>query len=120
MVRLDGRTLTLTPADALGLKKFGKVRPIEAPHSQANFVMREMGYIVARRHADKLRTYAVCRLFVVPALCCLALSGAADRLCATVRPDRDSLGCGWRARRALAVLRRSQHVVTLYYGAEAA
>ena len=65
--RLDGRHKTLTPAKAIGLEKLGKVKPIEPAHTQANFIMREMGYEVARKHADKLRVYAIVGLFAVPA-----------------------------------------------------
>lgn len=118
--RLDGRKLTLTPADAIGLANAGRVRPIEAPHSQANFVMREMGYMVGRRHADRLRTYAVFGLFVIPALCCLALlalpAGFAPLfgLLAILTAAAGVLTERW------LFFAEAQHVVSLYYGAEAA
>jgi DMSO reductase anchor subunit len=118
--RLDGRALTLTPADALGLKKWGRVRPLEAPHSQANFVMREMGFQVGRKHAEKLRMYAVLCLFVVPALCCLALLA----LPAGFAPLFGLVGILSAAAGVLTerwlFFAEAQHVVTLYYGAEAA
>ena len=34
------------------------VRSIEWPHTEANFVLKEMGYRIARKHADKLRNLA--------------------------------------------------------------
>jgi DMSO reductase anchor subunit len=40
---------------ATGLGRFGKVRQWELPHTSLNFVQKEMGYAVARRHARKLR-----------------------------------------------------------------
>lgn len=118
--RLDGRTLTLTTADAIGLPKLGPVKPLEAPHSQANFVMREMGFMVGRRHADRLRTYAVFGLFVIPALCCLALlalpAGLAPLfgLVAILSAAAGVLTERW------LFFAEAQHVVSLYYGAEAA
>lgn len=118
--RLDGRKLTLTTADAIGLPKLGRVRPIESPHSQANFVMREMGYTVGRRHADRLRTYTVIGLFVIPALCCLALlalpTGFAPLfgLIAILSAAAGVLTERW------LFFAEAQHVVSLYYGAEAA
>lgn len=118
--RLDGRALTLTTADAIGLPKLKGVRPIEAPHSQANFVMREMGFAVARNHAERIRRYAVIALFLLPALCCLALlalpAGLAPLfgLIAIL-----SAAAGVLAERWL-FFAEAKHVVTLYYGAETA
>lgn len=118
--RLDGRALKLTTADAIGLPTLGPVRPLEAPHSQANFVMREMGYRVGRRHADRLRTYAVIGLFVVPAICCVALlalpAGLAPLfgLVAVLSAAAGVLVERW------LFFAEAQHVVSLYYGAEAA
>jgi len=40
--------------------------PNYPPHTQPNYVMREMGYQVARRHAVKLRGMAAMLLFLVP------------------------------------------------------
>lgn len=114
--RLDGRSKTLTTADAIGLPKLKDVRPIEAPHSQANFVMREMGFSVARKHADRIRTYAVLGLFIVPAICCLALlalpTGFAPLfgLVAILSASAGVLAERW------LFFAEAQHVVTLYYG----
>ena len=44
------RTRTHTAGAATGLGRFGAVRVLDPPHTQANFVMREMGYTVARKH----------------------------------------------------------------------
>ncbi|MBU2532558.1 MAG: dimethyl sulfoxide reductase anchor subunit [Alphaproteobacteria bacterium] len=118
--RLDGRKLTLTPGDALGLAKHGRVRTLEAPHSQANFVMREMGYTIGRRHAERIRIYAVTALFVVPALCCLALLALPSGLAPLFGVlGVLSAGAGILAERWL-FFAEAQHIVSLYYGAEAA
>lgn len=118
--RLDGRALTLTTADAIGLPGAGPVKPIESPHSQANFVMREMGYQVGRRHAERLRTYAVVGGFIVPALACLGLlalpAGFAPLfgLIAILAAAAGVLVERW------LFFAEAQHVVSLYYGADAA
>ncbi len=52
---------------ATGLGHIGKVRPLDPPHTRPNFVMREMGYAVARKHAEKLRRFVLLGLFAVPA-----------------------------------------------------
>jgi sulfite dehydrogenase (quinone) subunit SoeC len=51
--RLDRAVRTHTMAAATGLGE--GVRQWEVPHTSANFIMKEMGYVVARRHARKLR-----------------------------------------------------------------
>lgn len=51
---------------ATGLGHLGKVRPLDPPHSQPNYIMREMGYAVARKHAQRLRAQATVLLFVIP------------------------------------------------------
>lgn len=52
---------------ALGLPGLKSVKPLDPPHTKPNFVMREMGYSVARKHAEKLRMVTLIALFVVPA-----------------------------------------------------
>ena len=62
-----------TVGEATGLGRFGRVRPLDPPHTQANFVMREMGYQVARKHAERLRQIAALLLFVAPVVLTLML-----------------------------------------------
>jgi DMSO reductase anchor subunit len=47
-----------TPESATGLSALGKVRMIEPPHTETNYLLDEMGFRVARRHAAKLRRHA--------------------------------------------------------------
>lgn len=44
-----------TIESATGLGKFGKVVPLEYPHSHQNYLMYEMGFQIARKHSNKLR-----------------------------------------------------------------
>lgn len=60
---------------ATGLGQFGKVRPLEPPHTQPNYVMREMGYRVARKHAFKLRRLVIVLAFAVPIVALLLSLG---------------------------------------------
>jgi sulfite dehydrogenase (quinone) subunit SoeC len=55
-----------TLATATGLTNFSSVRLFEAPHTEENFVMREMGFQIARKHAHKLRNVVALALFLVP------------------------------------------------------
>lgn len=55
-----------TPETATGLGGMGKVRLLEAPHSEANYLMKEMVFRIARKHAAKLRQIAIALGFVAP------------------------------------------------------
>jgi DMSO reductase anchor subunit len=46
-----------TPESATGLGALGRVRMLDPPHTQTNYLLSEMGYRVARRHAARLRRY---------------------------------------------------------------
>lgn len=48
-----------TPGTATGLGAIGKTRLLEAPHTSENYLMKEMGYRIGRKHADKLRKVAI-------------------------------------------------------------
>jgi sulfite dehydrogenase (quinone) subunit SoeC len=47
-----------TPETATGLSGMGRVRMLEPPHTETNYLLREMGFRIARKHAAKLRLYA--------------------------------------------------------------
>lgn len=58
--------------DATGLGGLGPVRLLEMPHTEENFLMRELGYRIARRHTARLRRIVQAALFAGPLLCSLA------------------------------------------------
>jgi DMSO reductase anchor subunit len=116
---IDASPPAYTIEQATGLGHLGKVSQWEAPHTAENFVMKEMGYKIARKHAAKLRRYVLAALFMSAATA-LAGSIAAGRL--SVALGLVSVLCA-----SLAVLierwlffAEAQHVSTLYYGAPAA
>ena len=118
--RIDAAPRTWTAGSATGLGSLGRVRPLDPPHTQANFVMREMGYAVARKHAQSLRLMALGAGFVGPAAL-LILASSLPTVPATVAVAVAALGAavGVLAERWL-FFAEAQHVVTLYYGAERA
>jgi len=63
---LAGRLARSDLGSATGLGRFGAVHLLEQPHTEANFLMREMGYRVARKHARRLRTIVHLALFAAP------------------------------------------------------
>jgi len=113
---IDSEAKTHTMEQATGLGHLGKVRQIAAPHTSVNYVMKEMGFRVARKHAQKLRRLAVVFGFAVPALTVLAAVYAGHSL---------AVMCGLIAVVSCAIglvierwlfFGEAQHVVTLYYG----
>jgi DMSO reductase anchor subunit len=118
--RIDEEARDYTAEDATGLGRIGKVRVLEPPHTQANYIMREMGYAVARKHAEKLRLAVYLFAFAIPALlliCVLETEPSTGIFAAALACV--SMGLGLVVERWL-FFAEAQHVVTLYYGADAA
>lgn len=57
-----------SPESATGLGNIGRVRLLERPHMTENYLTREMGFRVARKHAAKLAVIAVILGGVLPLL----------------------------------------------------
>jgi DMSO reductase anchor subunit len=117
-LRIDGELRIYTAEAATGLGHLGKVRVLEPPHSQPNFVMREMGYRVARKHALKLRQAALVFAFGLPvAFLLLSLVPGASVVGALLAVL--SMALGLVVERWL-FFAEAEHVSMLYYGADAA
>jgi len=100
---------------ALGMTAEARVRPLDPPHTQPNYVMREMGYAVARRHATRLRRIALACLFALPlALVLLVLAGGAPAvpplLLAAVSATAGLVTERW------LFFAEAEHVAMLFYG----
>lgn len=63
---INARPAVADAGAATGLDRFGVVRPLEAPASEPAYLMREMGYVLARRHRQPLRRLAMTASFVLP------------------------------------------------------
>lgn len=102
-----------TAESATGLGAIGRVRLLEGPHTEENYLLKEMGYRVARKHAAKLRAIAIGSGFA------LAVSGAAGNLgypnlaLALLAALFGSLGVVVERWLFFA---EAKHTVTLYYG----
>ncbi len=107
-------------ATATGLGAAGeRVRLLDAPHTTDNFVMREMGYRIARRHATRLRQICTSTLFAVPAMLAL-VSTLIDTwfgLVVATTLGTASVVIGTLIERWL-FFAEARHVVTAYYGTE--
>ena len=117
---IDDARRTHTIGDATGLGRLGRVRALDPPHTQANFVMREMGFEVARKHAERLRQIATMLLFVVPAiLTALMLATGPGLLALLAVLALLSAAVGVGVERWL-FFAEAEHVSMLYYGRETA
>ncbi len=117
---IDRAEPVATPESATGLGKFGKVRLLEPPHTGSNYLLDEMGFRIARKHARKLRLLALLLGGVLPLLL-IALgmvpgflgAGPAQAAAALVAAVSGLFGI---------VLERwlffaeAKHTVSLYYG----
>lgn len=65
---IDAAPARSTSESATGLGRFGTVRPAEAPHTEANYLTREMGFVLARKHAARLRLAAIVLFALAPLL----------------------------------------------------
>jgi DMSO reductase anchor subunit len=113
---IDSAERTHTAEAATGLGHLGTVRPLDPPHTQPNFVMREMGYQVARRHAEKLRKLSVALLFLVPIALLLwlltPLPAFAQIILAAVAVASAAIGV---ITERWLFFAEAEHVVVLYY-----
>jgi sulfite dehydrogenase (quinone) subunit SoeC len=115
------RQIDTTPSDATiesatGLGALGTVRMLEAPHTEENYLLREMGYAIARKHASRLRTIALSVGFIFPAVLLLtgiALGAPADRVLSPLAALAAVLGVYIERWLFFA---EATHTVTLYYG----
>ncbi len=111
---IDNDAGAYTAEMALGLKALGPVRVLEPPHTAPNFVMREMGYQVARSHARTLRRGVIIALFVVPSACVL-LAHVTDWAVLFFGLSVVSAAIGLVVERWL-FFAEARHVSQLYYG----
>ncbi len=116
---IDGGQPLATAESATGLGQLGKVRLLEPPHTEENYLLREMGYRVARRHAAKLRRLAALAGLALP-LAALLVVLASSGWWALPLAILAALGllAGALVERWL-FFAEATHTVTLYYGRQA-
>lgn len=100
-----------TMETATGLGDIGKVRMYELPHTGANYLLDEMVYVIARKHAIKLRVIAFILAYVAPMMLAI-VAGPAFETYVIALPAHI---IGLLAQRWL-FFAEAEHVVGLYYG----
>jgi DMSO reductase anchor subunit len=114
---IDRSASASTVESATGLGTIGKVRLFEAPHTSENYLLKEMGFQIARKHAAKLRRITVLLAFAVPfglSLVPLLVAGWPAALAALLAAPLATLGVlieRW------LFFAEAKHAVMLYYGA---
>ena len=125
---------TSTAETATGLGKFGKVSFAGSPHTADNYLLKEMGFQIARKHASKLKTFSILFGFTFPLLMVAAiifLRVGREQICGVVPPcfptSFTGLGKGMLLLTGVSCaiglclerwlfFAEAKHVVTLYYG----
>jgi sulfite dehydrogenase (quinone) subunit SoeC len=108
------RTHTMAAATGLGQGAGESVRQWEVPHTATNFIMKEMGYVVARRNAKKLRMGVILLLalaFFLAGCCFISPWFSLPALIAAAI-------AAWMER--WLFFAEAEHVVGLFYGKERA
>ena len=115
-----------TIGSATGLDRLdsgARVHVLDPPHTEPNWLQREMGFQVARRHAERLRAVTWALAFVVPGVLCL-VAWLADAGGGAATPV--ALGLAAASASAGVLVERwlffaeAEHKMTLYYGMERA
>jgi sulfite dehydrogenase (quinone) subunit SoeC len=117
---IDTSSALSNVASATALGGRGRVRMLEPPHTQDNYLLQEMGFRIARKHRARLRLIARVAAFALPFLLTLAtlfLAGGIGVILAGLAVASAAVG--------LVVERwlffaEAKHTVMLYYGADAA
>jgi len=103
---------------ATGLGRGGAVRLFEAPHTTENYLLKEMGFRLARKHARRLRRIALITGFLLP-----FLLTATTFLWQAAAPVAAVLAALFATAGALVerwlFFAEATHTVTLYYGGAA-
>lgn len=115
----DTSSAPSTIASATSLGRRGKVRLFEAPHTEENYLLKEMGFSIARKHRRRLRRFVRLAAFGLPFLLTLLalLFGSVIGIVAAGLAIL-STALGLVVERWL-FFAEARHTVTLYYGAEA-
>ncbi|WP_417205712.1 dimethyl sulfoxide reductase anchor subunit family protein [Antarctobacter sp.] len=95
---------------ATGLGHIGKVRAFEPPHTGSNYLLREMVFVVGRKHGQKLRLIALVLMAVLPAILLLLPFGHLLAVVAVLSHVAGVLVSRW------LFFAQAEHVVGLYYG----
>ena len=113
---IDGQKVSSDSGTATGLGRFGQVTQLEAPHTSENYLLKEMGYRVARKHASKLRQIAFSLGLLVPAILILLAMNLGGLPQIGVLTLALAAGYSGIFVERWLFFAEARHAVTLYYG----
>jgi DMSO reductase anchor subunit len=116
---IDRAPATSTAESATGLGAIGTVRLFEAPHTSENYLLKEMGFRIARKHAAKLRRIALGLGFGLPFLLSFIPFVASGGLAIAAALLATVLGTVGIFVERWLFFAEARHAVTLYYGRSA-
>jgi DMSO reductase anchor subunit len=117
---LESGTHAATAESATGLGSFGKVRMLTAPHTEENYLLKEMGFRIARKHAQRLRQIALFAGFVLPLAAVIGTYFAPHLIDVALLAVAIVLNAIGTVTERWLFFAEAKHTVTLYYGAERA
>jgi DMSO reductase anchor subunit len=112
---IDRGDLPVSRTSALGMPADRKIKVFERPNTEANYLNKEMGFVLARKHSHRLRIIALILFALIPALCALPvwffvhLDASPLLLVASLSALAGTLVERW------LFFAEARHLVTLYY-----
>ena len=113
---IDTQKVDSDTGTATGLSSLGKVTQLESPHTSENYLLKEMGFQVAQKHAAKLRRYALLAGLALPLVLLFVAGNMAGALQALVLVLAMISGLAGIVVERWLFFAEAKHVVTLYYG----
>lgn len=110
--RLDIPTTANTATGLVG----GTVRSLEWPHTEENYLLKEMGFRIARKHSAKLRRITQALAFGLPILLLVAVFGLPYPFAAVLSALAAIVQFAGMLVERWLFFAEAKHTVTLYYG----
>ena len=117
---IDRTSSASTAGTATGLGTLGEVRLFEAPHTAENYLLKEMSYRIARKHAAKLRVIALVAGFAAPFALMLAPLAFSQPVTSVATIAAAVLATAGILVERWLFFAEAKHTVTLFYGAASA
>jgi len=108
-------SMPATANSATGLQG-GHVRSVEWPHTERNYLLKEMGFRIARKHAVRLRAFARATAFALPLALLALAAGATDAIAESLSVIAVSLQLAGILVERWLFFAEARHTVMLYYG----
>lgn len=110
----DGLGPASTLNSAIGVGG-GTVRSVEWPHTEQNYLLKEMGFRIARKHAQRLRCITLIAAFAVPAALLLAAGFADAWLAASLSVLAALVQLAGMLVERWLFFAEAEHTIALYY-----